>query len=43
MHRLSVASHRRYNRSAKKVKEFTNQLCNLHKIFLCLKKAKIEF
>lgn len=27
----------------KKVKEFTNQLHNLHKIFLCLKEAKAEF
>lgn len=27
----------------KKVKEFTSQLFNLHKIFLCLKEAQTEF
>lgn len=43
--KLYAASHRRYEvqNKKRKVKEFTTQLFNLHKIFLCLKEAQTEF
>lgn len=44
MHLLCMQHHTGDTTEVQKtVKKFTNRFCNLHKIFLCLKKAKIEF